>query len=40
VLLQKLQNDNKELKAKTTLMKSHVEELQELKKMVETWETT
>ncbi len=37
--IQKLQDENKELKVKTTSMKMQVEKLQEMKKMVETWET-
>jgi hypothetical protein len=39
VIIQKLQ-DEKEFKAKITLMKSQEEELKELKKTVETWEVT
>jgi hypothetical protein len=35
-----LQDENKELKVKTTLMKSHDEELKELRKIIEAWEVT
>jgi hypothetical protein len=35
-LIQKWEDENKELKAKTTLMKSQVEELKELRKMAKT----
>ncbi len=38
--IQKLQDENKELKAKTIFKKSQVEELQKLKKMTNAWETT
>ncbi len=38
--IQKLQDENKELKAKTILMKSQVEKLQELRKTTKAWEAT
>ncbi len=38
-LIQKLQNENKELKVSTTWMKSQDEKLQELKQKIEVWET-
>jgi cell shape-determining protein MreC len=40
VFIQKLQDENQEFKTKIALMKSHDEELKELRKMVEDWETT
>ncbi len=38
--IQKLQDENKELKAKTIFKKSQAEELEELKKMIDAQETT
>jgi chromosome segregation ATPase len=38
--IQKLQDENKEFKVKTTLMKSQDEELKELRMIVEAWEAT
>jgi flagellar biosynthesis regulator FlaF len=40
MFIQKLQDENKELNVKTILMKSHDEELKELRKTVEAWEVT
>jgi flagellar biosynthesis regulator FlaF len=40
VFIQKLQDENKELKAQIILMKSHDEELKELRKTIEAWEVT
>ncbi len=39
-LIQKLQDENKELKVKTTLMKSQEEKLKELRMIIEEWEAT
>jgi MoaA/NifB/PqqE/SkfB family radical SAM enzyme len=40
VFIQKWEDENKELKANTTLMKSQVEELKELRKMAKAEEVT
>jgi tRNA nucleotidyltransferase/poly(A) polymerase len=39
MLIQKLKDENEELKAKIALMKTQAKELKELKKTVEAWET-
>jgi chromosome segregation ATPase len=38
--IQKMHDENKELEAKTILMKSQAKELQELEKTTDVWETT
>jgi hypothetical protein len=37
VFIQKLQDENKEFRVKTIMMKSQAKKLHELKKMVEAW---
>ncbi len=39
-LIEKLKDENENLKAKTWLMKSQVEELKELRKTIKAWEAT